>query len=106
MAFRSHARNSAANRTDIASAKPATPWRDRPFQQMQTASEIAGLSPASLYRFAAEGRLILKKLGGRTLVDTSSLIALIGEAEPWSPSDRADRARAARADRAQAAREV
>lgn len=106
MASRSHAVNSAENHTDIASTKAVTPWRERPFQQMQTASEIAGLSPASLYRFAAEGRLILKKLGGRTLVDTSSLIALIGQAEPWSPSDRAEQARSARVARAQAAREV
>jgi hypothetical protein len=46
-----------------------TPWRDRPLLQLKTASEIAGVSPASLYRFSDEGKLKLRELGGRTLVD-------------------------------------
>jgi hypothetical protein len=79
------------------------PWRDRPLHSMQDASHIAGVSKASLYRLASEGRLTLKRLAGRTLVETKSLMALVENAEDWTPATRADRARAARAERARAA---
>ena len=80
-----------------------TPWRDRPFQPLQTASEIAGVSVASLYRLAGEGKLKLRRLAGRTLVETESLIELIGSAEPWTPSDRGKAARQRRSEIARAA---
>ncbi len=73
------------------------PWRERPLTTMQAASEIAGVSPATLYRFASESRLTLRRLGGRTLVDTSSLIALVDSAETWTPSKQTVKACAARA---------
>ena len=64
------ARNSSALELKPAlSIAGYTPWRDRPLLQLKTASEIAGVSPASLYRFSDEGRLKLRELGGRTLVD-------------------------------------
>ena len=57
--------------------KPATavahnniPWRDRPYQTVQAAAVIVGLSPATIYAAAAKGRIELRKLGGRTLVPT------------------------------------
>jgi hypothetical protein len=74
------------------------PWRDRPHLQLKVASEIAGVSPASLYRFSDEGRLKLRELGGRTLVDTKSLIALIESAKDWTPKNRGGEARKKRAD--------
>jgi hypothetical protein len=73
-----------------------TPWRDRPLLQLKVAGEIAGLSPASLYRASDEGRLKLRELGGRTLVDTKSLIALIDSATDWTPKNRGQEARARR----------
>jgi hypothetical protein len=79
------------------------PWQQIPHQTMQDAGRIASLSPASLYRYAAEGRLKLRRLAGRTLVDTQSLIALIESAEEWTPSDRAEKARITRVERARAA---
>jgi hypothetical protein len=79
------------------------PWQQIPHQTMQEASRIASLSPASLYRYAAEGRLKLRRLAGRTLIDTQSLMALIESAEEWTPSDRAEKARATRVERARAA---
>jgi hypothetical protein len=79
------------------------PWQQIPHLTMQNAGRIAGLSPASLYRYASEGRLKLRRLAGRTLVDTQSLIALIESAEEWTPSDRAEKARATRVERARAA---
>ena len=69
------------------------PWRDRPHLQLKVASEIAGVSPASLYRFSDEGRLKLRELGGRTLVDTKSLIALIETAKDWTPKKRGEESR-------------
>jgi len=79
------------------------PWRDRPHLQLKVASEIAGVSPASLYRFSDEGRLKLRELGGRTLVDTKSLIALIESAKDWTPKNRGGEARKKRADVARTA---
>jgi hypothetical protein len=80
-----------------------TPWRDRPLQTMQIASEIAGLSVAALYRAAGEDRLKLRRLEGRTLVETSSLIELIEAAASWTPSNRGAAARAKRAKVARSA---
>lgn len=75
-----------------------TPWRERPQLPLKTAGEIAGVSPASLYRFAHEGRLRLRTFAGRTLVDTKSLIALMDDAENWTPTKRGKEARAKRAE--------
>jgi hypothetical protein len=73
-----------------------TPWRDRPFLQMKAASEIVGVSVASLYNFSDSGKLKLREFGGRTLVDTKSLIALIETAKDWTPKNRGQEARAKR----------
>ena len=92
------ARNSSAFESKAApSVAGYTPWRDRPLFQLKTASEIAGVSPASLYRFSDEGKLKLRELGGRTLVDTKSLIALIDSAADWTPKNRGGEARQKRA---------
>ena len=76
-----------------------TRWQDRPLLSLQLASEIAAISAASLYRFADEGRLSLRRLAGRTLVETGSLIELLNSAEPWKPSQRGKEARAKRSAR-------
>ncbi|MDJ0391360.1 helix-turn-helix domain-containing protein [Roseomonas sp. E05] len=44
------------------------------------AAAVSGLSRATLYRLAADGRLRLVKVGSRTLVDATSLRALLGVA--------------------------
>ena len=80
----------------------STPWRDRPFQRTQNAAEIIGLSVPSIYKLAREGRLVLKRLGGRTLVETGSLIALMDAAEDWVPSDRTGKAVAKRIEQSRA----
>jgi hypothetical protein len=86
-----------------ADARNEIPWRERPLQSMQVASDIACVSKASLYRFAKEGRLTLKRLAGRTLVETTGLIELLENADEWTPSTRPEKARATRAERARAA---
>ncbi|MGB3045019.1 MAG: hypothetical protein WBB98_17740 [Xanthobacteraceae bacterium] len=73
-----------------------TRWQDRAMLSLQLAAEIAGISVASLYRAAGEGRLILRRLEGRTVVETASLIELLDAAEIWTPSDRGKEARAKR----------
>ena len=45
----------------------------------------------------------LRELGGRTLVDTESLITLIDSAKDWTPKNRGGEARKKRADVARAA---
>lgn len=61
-----------------------TPWRERDALPLRTAGEIAGTSPASLYKANAEGRLKLICRMGRTLVDTKSFIAFLEQAEEWT----------------------
>lgn len=78
-------------------------WRSRPLLPLKMAADIAGVSPASLYRAQTEGSLEFKRLAGRTLVTTASLVALIDSAEPWVPSGRGACGRAARAERSRAA---
>lgn len=66
----------------------ALDWRQIPFHNLKTASRIAGLSIASLYAGARDGRLTFKKLSGRTLVETNSLLEFIESATDWAPSSR------------------
>jgi hypothetical protein len=66
-------------------------------------NEISGRVVRRFYRFSDEGRLVLRRLAGRTLVDTKSLIALIDSAEKWTPYDRGKEARAKRKEIARAA---
>lgn len=82
---------------------PVTPWRDRPLLPLKVAAEIVGVSVASLYRFADEGRLKFRQLAGRTLVDTKSLINLADSADDWTPRDVGKEARAKRKEIAAAA---
>ncbi|WP_417578592.1 hypothetical protein [Pelagibacterium sp.] len=78
-------------------------WRARPLLPIKMAANIAGVSPASLYRAQTDGSIEFKRLAGRTLVTTQSLVAMIDGAEPWTPSDRGAHGRAARTERARAA---
>ncbi|MAN78360.1 MAG: hypothetical protein CML24_14530 [Rhizobiales bacterium] len=77
-------------------------WRSAAYLPLPRASEIAGISTASLYNMNEAGRLEFKRLAGRTLVTTKSLIALLDSAEDWTPSDRGQHARRARTGRARA----
>ena len=81
----------------------AVPWRDRALFPLQPAAEVAGVSVASLYKYEQEGLLRFRRLGGRTLVETASLIKLIDSAKPWTPSTRGAAARTARIEAARAA---
>ncbi|MFK5599070.1 hypothetical protein ACFZ8E_19020 [Methylobacterium sp. HMF5984] len=65
---------------------------------------MSSLSVGSLYKAAHEGRLTFSRSEGRVLVLTTSLIALMAEAEPWTP--QSNRGAAARAKRAEVARTV
>lgn len=97
------ARKPFVAQSNLPASAAYTPWRDRPFLQLKTASEIVGVSIASLYNFSDAGRLKLRNFGGRTLVDTKSLIALIETAEDWTPKKRGQEARAKRKETARTA---
>ena len=47
--------------------------------RLPDATAVSGLSRSSIYRYAAAGRLILKKAGSATLVDAASLRQLIAD---------------------------
>lgn len=90
---------------DLAQARAPLPWQHTTFLPLKRAGEIAGLSPASLYAYQKDGRVEFKRLGGRTLVTTKSIIALLETAEEWTPLDRGSAGRAKRIERARAARQ-
>jgi hypothetical protein len=81
-------------------------WRTRPFQTVQDAALIASLSTASIYLLARNGRLVLKRLAGRTLVETESLVKVLESAEDWTKSTRGQKARDTRIERAKASWEA
>jgi len=94
------------SKSALAPAAPARshmPWRERPLLPLQLASEIAGISTASIYRLEDQGLLRLRRIAGRTLVQTDTLITLIENAEHWTPSDRGKEARAKRTETARSA---
>jgi hypothetical protein len=86
--------NRLAHRVSLGIAE--TRWQDRAMLPLQLAAEIAGISVASLYRAAGEGRLTFRRLEGRTVVETASLVELLNAAEVWTPSERGKEARAKR----------
>lgn len=95
--------NSAHSTLPAVTLAGSTPWRDRAFLQLRAASEIAGVSVTTLYRFSDAGQLKLREFGGRTLVDTQSFIDLLGTAKDWTPRNRGQEARAKRKELARAA---
>lgn len=72
------------------------PWREKPFLPLKVASDIVGLSIGSLYKYEKDGALKFQILGGRTMVNTQSLIALVDAAVEYTPRNVAVKARAAR----------
>jgi hypothetical protein len=90
----------ASHQLTATPVRPETSWRDRPLLPLRVASEVIGVSISSLYNYASEGRLKLRTLAGRTLVDTPSLIALAESAADWVPSERGKEARAKRTETA------
>lgn len=79
-------------------------WRDRPLLTLKVSAELAGCSTATLYGAAARGELTFKRLGGRTLVETASLLRYLDSAAGWEPDrTKVDAANVARKSRARTA---
>ena len=77
------------------------PWRERALITLPNASAVGGISISRLYEFEKEGRLRFRRLGGRTLLEVRSLIALIDSLPQWTPqTERTEAAVAARSARA------
>jgi hypothetical protein len=81
-------------------------WRDRPFLSTKATAVLLGTSVSQVYKLVKDEQLVFVKLAGKTLVRTDSLIALIGAAADYSPSDRAKRAVEKRKEIARAAHEA
>lgn len=81
----------------------AVPWQNRPYLRMDLTAEVTGLSRSTLYRLAAAGRLTLRRLAGRVVVETASVLTLLDDAEPWQPGTRGAAARARRSEMARGA---
>ena len=87
---------------DATTARINIGWTETRLLPLKVAGKIAGLSPATLYRLEAAGKLRFRRLGGRTLVETASLVELIDGSETWTASDMGAAARKARGERAAA----
>jgi hypothetical protein len=74
------------------------PWRERALLSLSVAAEVSGLSVGSWYRLEREGRVNFRRLGGRTLIATPDVIAIVDSAEPWTASNAGAAARARRAE--------
>ena len=74
------------------------PWDQRPHLRMTVTTDVTGLSPTTIYRLAAEGKLTLRRIAGRVVVETPGVVALVQSAEPWKPGNRGGAARAKRAE--------
>lgn len=84
-------------------ADRATPWRERELLPLRVAAEIIGISPASLYRLQAEGRVTFKRIAGRVLLPVADIAAIVDGAENWKASAQGLAARQARVEAARAA---
>jgi excisionase family DNA binding protein len=81
-------------------------WQKLPFHPIRRACAVIGASEARVYALLKTGELTAVKLGGKTLVRTSSLIDYLAKAQPWQPDrDRVLRAVQARPDVARKAAE-
>lgn len=49
-----------------------------PFLSVAETATTFRISRSTVYNFAASGRLPLRKLGGRTLISTADVLALLG----------------------------
>lgn len=97
------ATKSAAKQPAATSDPKAIHWRDCPLTSLQSAAKITGCSPATLYAAEKRGGLTFKRLGGRTLIETASLIKYVESASDWAPrSGRVEAACDARRERARA----
>lgn len=74
------------------------PWWQRPVLQVKTGAEVLGCSPTQIYKLAGEGRLVMKRLAGRVVVETQGIVLLLEAAEAWTPSTRGEAGRRKRAE--------
>lgn len=73
------------------------PWRERPVLRVGVAADVLGVSQASIYRLHETGKLSLKRIAGRVVVETAEVLAVLAAAEPWVKSEAGSAARAKRA---------
>jgi hypothetical protein len=60
-------------------------WQQIPHHPIQRTAGILGCSASQVYNRLNDGQLKGITLGGRTLVTTESILALLAEAKPWVP---------------------
>jgi excisionase family DNA binding protein len=66
-------------------------WSDKPLLPLRTAADLLGISRSGLYRLQASGKLTFCKLGGRTVVKTTSLISYLDTIEEMPAAGAPDR---------------
>lgn len=64
------------------------PWRERVLVPINFASEIIGVSRSTIYRLQADGKLVFKRIGGKTLVTVASLTHLLDNPDDWTPKSK------------------
>lgn len=89
---------------DRATAQIVIPWHERPYLPVNTVAQLAGFSPAQVYKLGKLGTLDLRKIAGKTVVVTATVIRLLDSAETWTPSARNAAAISALRDKARRSR--
>ena len=77
-------------------SQAANEWRATSFLPMKRAALILGVSRATLYGLEKTAVLRFRRIGGRSLVVTASLAALVDADTQWTPSPTAGAAARAR----------
>lgn len=81
-----------ASNTKTTRPVSSIPWRDRPVLRFEdVAVLLGGVSRSNLYRMQAAGKLLFVKIGGRTVVKTSSVIEYLDALEVIPAGELADR---------------
>jgi AcrR family transcriptional regulator len=63
-------------------------WHEFPYQSIAKSAQILGCSPAQIYAHLKSKKLRASALGGKTLIETKSLLAFLERAKPWQPNRR------------------
>ena len=76
----------------------SAPWWQKPFHRVKSTADLLGCSSTQVYRLAGEGHLVMKRLAGRVVIETSSIVNLAQVAEDWTPSTRGEAGRRKRSE--------
>ena len=64
----------------------AAGWSGYPYQTIKSAAAILACSTSKIYELLKDKKLEARRLNGKTVIATSSLVAMLEQAKPWEPA--------------------